>query len=59
MIIVTNLDEDMLKLFQGGYLFLGGSTYLLVNKSWGSTYNYRGVPFSREHLLTITMVLNL
>ena len=23
------------KLFQGGYLFRGGSTYLLINKYWG------------------------
>ena len=26
------------KLFQGEYLFSGGSTYLLENKCWGSSY---------------------
>ena len=39
------------KLFQGEYLLPGGSTYLLVNKYWGSSYfpvnNYSGVIFFR------------
>ena len=46
------------KLFQGEYLFHGGSTYLLLNKYWGSSYfpvnNYWGVLFTREYLLTVT-----
>ena len=45
------------KLFQGEYLFPGGSTYLLVNKYWWSSYfsvkNYLGVHFSGEYLLTV------
>ena len=48
------------KLFQGEYLFPGGSTYLLVKKYWGSSYlpvnNYWGVLFSGEYLLTVTPV---
>ena len=39
------------KLFQGEYVLPGGSTYLLVNKYWGSSYfpvnNYSGVIFFR------------
>ena len=50
------------KLFQGKYLFPGGSTYLLVNKYWGSSYfpvnNYWGVLFPREYLLTVTPVFS-
>ena len=46
------------KLFQGEYLFPGGSTYLLVNKYWGSSFfpvnNYWGVLFTEEYLLTVT-----
>ena len=46
------------KLFQGEYLFPGGSIYLLVNKYWGSNYcplnNYWRVLFSVEYLLTVT-----
>ena len=39
-------ENTILKLFKGEYLFLGESTYLLVN-------NYWGVRFSGEYLLTV------
>ena len=46
------------KPFQGEYLFPRGSTYLLVNKYYGSSYfpvsNYWEVRFSGESLLTVT-----
>ena len=52
-----NVKKEHSKLFQGKYLFPGGSTYLLVNKYWGSSYfpvnNYWGVLFTREYLLTV------
>ena len=38
------------KLFQRDYLFPGGSTYLLENKYWQSSY------FSGEYLLTVIPV---
>ena len=45
-------------IFQGEYLFPGGSTCLLVNKHWGSSYfpvdNYWEVLFSGGHLLNVT-----
>ena len=53
-----NVEIPHSKLFQGEYLFPGGSTYLLVNKYWGSSYfpenNYWGVLFTREYLLPVT-----
>ena len=45
-------------LFQGEYLSLEGSNYLLVNEYWGSKYfpvnNYWGALFFGEYLLTVT-----
>ena len=53
-----NVKISHSKLFQGEYLFPGGSTHLLVNKYRGSSYfpvnSYWGVLFTREYLLTVT-----
>ena len=50
------------KLFEGKYLFPGGSTHILVNKYWMNSYfpvnNYWGVLISGEYLLTVTPVQN-
>ena len=49
-------------LFEGEYLFLEGSNYLLVNKYWGSKYfpvnNYWGVLLFGEYLLTVIPVVH-
>ena len=49
------------KLFQGECLLHGGSTYLLGNMSWRSSYfsvnNHWGVFFSREYLFTVTSAI--
>ena len=51
-------ENTTLHLFQGEYLFRGGSTYLLVNTYWGSSYFavkiYWGSLFFWEYLLMIT-----
>ena len=49
-----NLKIPHSRLFQGEYLFPGGSTYLIVNKHWRSIYfpvnDYWAVLFSGEYL---------
>ena len=58
-----NVKIPYSKLFQGEYLFLEGSTYLIVNKYWESSHfpgnGYWPVILSAQHLLIITPVLKL
>ena len=58
-----NVKIPHYKLFQGEYLFPGGSSYLIVNKYWESSYfpvnDYWPAIFSGQHLLMITPVLKL
>ena len=58
---VFKRESTKLQLFQGEYLFPGGSTHLLVNNYWGSCYfpvnNYWGALFSGEYLITFVPVL--